>query len=192
MITIMRELTLFGGWAKMLTPKEIEIGVSKHLDTVSVSSSEIQLKTQLQMRFYIKDAKKPQETSFVYENDINGELVYRVLGKEEISNLSELNISHFLQDKFKKLAFVRYVEIWGERWGVRQDLLLRAIDGTEKMRLAFSGILGNLNSKNKIRKEKDGWKLIDDINDLYPYTKKLPEAGIKRARQVAYEHKQNG
>lgn len=95
---------------------------------------------------------------------------------------SVLNIT-----EWRQLAFLRYLEIWEK---VTVDRLVRATDGTETLRRSFSGILGAMNSKGGIRKAKGVWE-VANLTLVYPKLKRMSEAGIRRAKQLAWELAKN-
>src|SRR2546423_13484730 len=121
MIMQEQELTLFGGWAKALTPPPTVIGVVRLSDMPSVSIS------------LSYDPPKPAEYA---EPAI----------KIEASGESYRGDVHMIEDwqymllnLWKGLAFYRFFEIWHK--GSLADIM-RGYQGTKSLRMSFSGKIG--------------------------------------------------
>lgn len=186
MTTTEQELTLFGGWAKVQTPLKIEIGVCKHLDIASLSI--LKQKPTLQIRLYINDSAHHVVSEYTLEKEVeDGELYYQHRSTEEIEKISRKNTSELLQDDFKHLAFVRYVELWSESLGMDVKNFKRAVNGTEKVVKSFAGILGSQNGKT-FQKSGQKWELVS-IENLYPKIKKLSVGIIENIRTAVRERK---
>ena len=187
MITTEQESTLFGGWAKVQTPLKIEIGAYRHLGTASLSISK--QKPTLQIRLYINDSVRHVVNEYTLEKDEDddGELYYQRRPEEEIEKISRKNISELLRDDFKHLAFVRYVELWSESYGMDVKNFKRAVNGTEQVVKSFAGILGSQNGKT-FQKSGQKWELIS-IENLYPKIRKLSVEIIENIRRAVHERK---
>lgn len=183
MIITKPESTLFGGWAKAHTPLKIEFGVSKISDIASVSISKAVQK--IRFRLYKNDPKRPKVQVERLEVDDNGKNYYVRLPSSEIEAKAMSNVRDLLIDNFKHAALVRYTEIWAESLGIESRIFIRGVQGTEKLKQSFGGMLGVQNGKGLIKKEGK-WQ-VKDIEKLYPEIKRLPYEGIARAKELVCE-----
>jgi hypothetical protein len=97
-------------------------------------------------------------------------------------------VADFLQTNFKYLAFVRYVQVWRESFGMKVGLFRRAVLGTETLGRSFAGMLGSRNGSALIRVGQK-WEILNE-RKLYPEIKKMPKVGIENIRAVARARKQ--
>jgi hypothetical protein len=159
--------------------------VSKLSDTASLSISKQE--TLLQLRLYRSDPTQPIIYERVIEHDEDGKSYFRDCSLEEIDNTAQTITAGFLQDEFKHLAFVRYVEIWGESLGIDSNKFRRALNATEKLVQSFAGMLGSLN-RIAFQKLNQKWKLVDK-SKLYPEIRKLSLESINSVRTLVLERK---
>ncbi len=186
MTTVEQELTLFGGWAKVLALPQIELGVSRLSDTVSFSIS--RRIPGIGLRYYPYDPEKPLITDHAWETDQRGDWARREFEEWETEALSETTVADALQEHFKRTAFVRYIDTWGEQLGISPDIFLRGLSGTSKLKPSFSGMLGAMHGK-AVRRINGQWQVTARA-ELYPSVSKMPEDGMKRMRSIATERKQ--
>lgn len=180
-----QESMLFGGWAKVQTPLQIEIGVFKPSGTASLSI--LKQKATLQLRLYRSDPSQPIIYERVIEHDEDGKSYFRDCSLDEIDDTARKMTAVFLLEQFKHLAFVRYVEIWSESLGMDVDHFKRAISGTEKAVKSFAGILGSQNGKT-LQKSGQKWELVS-MEKLYPEIRKLSVEIIENVRVKVRERK---
>lgn len=106
----------------------------------------------------------------------------------DLDEKARADVAYFLQNNFKYMAFVRYVQTWRESFGLKVGLFRRAVLGTEKLGRSFAGMLGSRNGSALI-KSGQKWEILNE-NKLYPEIKKMPMAGIENIRAVARARKQ--
>ena len=186
MITTKLESMLFGGWARVQTPLQIEPGVFKPLDTASLLISEQEI--TIGLRLYKDNPNVPFTSPRIFEQIHSGKSVVRELTLAELDEKARSDVANFLQTNFKYTAFVRYVYVWRESFGMDVGLFRRAVLGTEKLGQSFAGMLGSRNGSALI-KSGQKWEILNE-SKLYPEIKKMPMTGIENIRAVARARKQ--
>jgi hypothetical protein len=88
-----------------------------------------------------------------------------------------------LFDWFRRVALVRYLQIWGK---INVSNSRRGFRATGNLIHSFSGMIGVLNVKKKLQKENGSW-YAEDPSKLYPNIREFPAEGIARAKQLAWE-----
>jgi hypothetical protein len=114
--------------------------------------------------------------------------IIRELTLAELDEKARGEVAYFLQTNFKYTAFVRYVQVWRESFGLKVGLFRRAVLGTETLGRSFAGMLGSRNGSALI-KVGQKWEILNE-RKLYPEIKKMPKAGIENIRAVARARKQ--
>ena len=186
MITTKLESMLFGGWARVQTPLQIELGVFKPLDTASLLISEQEI--TIGLRLYQDKPHVPFTVPSIFEQIHAGKSVVRELTMADLDEKARADVAYFLQTNFKYTAFVRYVHVWRESFGMDVGLFRRAVLGTAKLGQSFAGMLGSRNGSALI-KSGQKWEILNE-SKLYPEIKKMPMAGIENIRAVARTRKQ--
>jgi len=186
MTTTKLELTLFGGWARVRTPLQIEPGVFKPLDTASLSISEREI--TIGLRLYLGNPLLPCTAPSPIAALQSRQVMVRELTLAELDEKARGRVADFLQTNFKYLAFVRYVQVWRESFGLKVGLFRRAVLGTETLGRSFAGMLGSRNG-SALTKVGQKWEILNE-RKLYPEIKKMPMAGIENIRAVARARKQ--
>ena len=198
MIMQEQELTLFGGWAKALTPQPIEIGVVKPLDKPSAS-------------IYIRYAEEPLTLEYMGSQVLAPHITAEPSKiTEYMKPLIEIEVrvpSHFsgrevvlknwqqlFMDRWIGLAFYRFFEIWSK--GSIDDMM-RGYQGEIRLRRSLSGKIGGNNdggladNKKPLTKLQNGDWVLTHKSELYnPHRRKLPLQGIENARQYAKQLKE--
>lgn len=181
-----RELMLFGGWAKAQIPRPIGDGASKISDTVFVST--LIRKPSLNFKLYYTEYNYRRGP--VIDYDEFGEAYRREPTEEEVSLQARQDIRNLLQENFKRTALIRYVQIWGNG-KISKKRFVRAFLGTNKLHEFLSGIIGAYNNSKKVVKISDDEWEIPGFEEIYKNIKRLDETGIQAAKQRAWAKKQS-
>ena len=87
-----------------------------------------------------------------------------------------------LLDHWKRTALLRYFELWGD---VNNAKFLRALMGTDHLRLALNGLIGGLNIQKQVLKHPSGTWYPRDLVRIYPEIPRWPTEGLDTARTIA-------
>jgi hypothetical protein len=163
--------------------------VFKPSDTASLLISEQEIKIGL--RLYLGNPQLPCTSPSLFEALPGRQTVVRELTLAELDEQAQGRVADFLQTNFKYTAFVRYVQVWRESFGMKVGLFRRAVLGTETLGRSFAGMLGSRNGSALIR-VGEKWEILNE-RKLYPEIKKMPKVGVENIRTVARarKHKEN-
>lgn len=185
MTTSVRELMLFGGWAKVQIHSLTEDGVLTILDTAFVSTLEVKPVLKLKI-YYTEDNYR---RGVVTDYDEYGETYRRDATDKENYLWVKGEVKNLLQDHFKRSAIIRFVQVWGNG-KISKKRFVRAFLGTHKLLESLSGVIGAFNNSKKVVKiTEDEWE-VPGIDEIYKNVRRLDATGVETVQKRAWANKQ--
>jgi len=182
--TSVQESTSSGGLEKPQTPKQIAIGVSASLDTLSPSISlrikEITLSRLLKYhRFRLKKyTRKTREGFELFSHDMEEECY--------------TNPEKWAWELIRKIAIVRFFEIWGKK-PVSNEAAFRGLGEKEDLRSSISGMISTLSQEGAILPKDGKWLFNHGWPKTrgYSFREDLQSEAIESCKQLAETLAQN-
>ena len=184
------ESTSTGGLENQQITFQIDLGVSRSLDSVSLSALYPTSKLSLShLHRYLSLRVSLWE---VYRQDIGLE-EREVHPPSENEDGWEYEMNFWLWEYIKHTAILRFFEIWGDT-PMPSKRIYSGLGASEGTKSSVSGMISILSQDQSITKDEQGkWAYTKNrpTRKQYRYRDIFPDTAIRRCKEIAFEHARN-
>lgn len=182
------ESTSTGGLEDQRIIFKIDLGVSKNLDSVSLSALLPTGKLRLSRSHKFLSLRVSLFEVNRQDIGVQEREVYPPSDEEEW----QYETNYWFWDYVKHTAIIRFFEIWGDIPMLSQRIF-SGLGVNENTRSSVSGMISTLSQDQVITKHENGkWSYTKKkcTRRIYRYRADLPTSAIKRCKEIAYEQAQ--